>query len=260
MIQNTKPFIYDVPAQTRDRMASVKGTCMSRDVLKGEFDNALLTRMFSLGAFTATQSSGELTIAAGSSIELFVAGVGQSGADQGLRGNMTASDTNAYDDGALCAEEWHAELHGVEFCFEEPWQDNSTSGQELYRATPDALVTGYREALQRRLVSSVSVSLERGTGTQAYKLGTIGDWPSMSGMVSSETFAQIGAPIGNVFHPFDSSVITAAKNTGRKAKLTLKCDHRVIVPARSDAVSADVKIPIKARFVARVFPASDLKG
>ena len=256
MIQDNKPFIYDVPAQTRDRMAAVKGTCMSRDALKSEFDNALLTRMFSLGAFTAAQSSGELTIAAGSSIDLFVAGVGQSGTNQGLRGNMTASDTNAYDDGALCADDWHAELLGVEFSFEDPWQDNSTAGQELYRSTPDALVTGYRESLQRRLASSVSVELDRGTGTQNYKLGTIGDWPSMSGMVSSGTFAQIGSPIVNAFAPFDSSVLTSAKNTGRKAKLVLTCDHRIVIPTRADAISGAVKVPVKARFIANIFPAS----
>lgn len=255
-MEDNKPFIYDVPGQTRDRLTVAKGTCVSRDAIKSEFDDALVTRKFSVGAFNAVETSGELVIAAGSSIDLFVAGVTEPGSAQGLRGNLTAADTNAYAEGALCTDDWHAEILGLEFELLEPWQDNSTAGQELYRSTPDALVAGYRESLQRRLASSVSVVLDRGTGVQSYKLGTIGDWPSMSGMISSGTFAQIGAPITNAFHPFESSVLTSSKSSGRKAKLTLTCDHRVIVPARADALSEDVRIPIKARFVVKIFPAA----
>lgn len=258
MNQENKPFIYDVGGQTRDPITSMaKGLCVSRDALKSEYEDALDTRKYSVGAFTATDTSDALIIAAGSSIDLFVAGVGESAANQGLRGNMTASDTNAYEEGALCVDDWHAELLGLEFELLDPWLDDATADHELYRETPDWLVaeSGYRESLMRRLASSVSVQLDRGTGVQPYKIGTIGEWPSMSGQVSTDRFAQVGAPMGNVFLPFESSVITSAKSTGRKAKLTLTCDHRVIVSARADAASGNVKVPLKARFIVKVFPA-----
>lgn len=248
-----KPFVYDVPAQKRDPVAMGAGACITRDALKAEFSDAPVTRKFSMGAFTFAHSSGELVLAAGSTIDLFAAGATQSGAPQGLRGNMTASDTDAFEEGALCVSGWHAELLGLEFSFEDPWLDDATSGNELHRSTPDALVTGYRESIQRRLASSVSVKLTRGSNVQPYNIGTLGDWPSMSGMISSGTFVQIGAPIVNAFAPFESSIMTTSGNDGRKAKLTLTCDHRIVIPARGDAITGPVKAPVKARFVLRSF-------
>lgn len=260
MADMEKPFVYDVSGQKRDPVTMGQGACITRDALKHEFVDAPVTRKFSVGAFDALASSGELVIAAGASIDLFAAGVGEDATAQGLRGKMTEADTDAFGEGALCVEDWHAELLGVEFETLDPWLDDATDAHELYRSTPDALVTGYRESIQRRLISSVSVSLVRGTGVQPYKIGTLGDWPSMSGMVSSGTFAQVGAPIANAYHPFESSIITAAKSSGRKAKLTLKCQHRIVIPARGDQISGHVKVPIKARFIVKVFPASSAKG
>ncbi len=247
MDEKTKDFPFEFEGQKSDSITRECGACDSDRIAQSD---VLQTRRFSVGHFRFTNAAGILTAAA-QTLRLFSKGVGESGSDAQVDGNLTDADTDAYSEGALVTGAGeHFRALALHLTFGAPFIRDATGAARESREWMD----GYRAEMQRRLMDDVAASVEHGEGQQPYKLGVVAMYPSQSGAASSDTFSQIGSPLAGAVIPFRAVLKGGAKSTSARLRvvLAIPTGRSIILGVRGTAADADTVVPVRAELLGYV--------
>jgi hypothetical protein len=210
---------FDVPGQIQGQL-SPYGAC---DAQFRDAASALLTYRFSTGYFAFTYAAGTpntITIAADTEIELFVAGVDESGTDQGKpsgSGNLSESETDCYKEGAPVEKGQMFVAIGMTAAVLRPHYFVASSAVKLYAPELDEYEARIREAV----LMGIGIEFIYGNTACRYRLGVLGHWSQMSGPSGSGVVSN-GSPVAGAFMPFRAATVINARDESRKLTVKLK--------------------------------------
>lgn len=242
-----KDFPFDFEGQKNDAISRECGAC---DVDRIAQSDVLQTRRFSVVCIRFTHAAGVLTAAA-QTATAFSKGVGESGTGEQIDGNLTDADTDAYSEGALVTGSGeHFRALAIHVAFGSMWVRDVTGAVRESREWMD----GYRPEAQRRAMDDIALSVIHGEGTQPYKLGVIGMYPSQSGAGSSDTFAQIGSPLAGAVIPLRSVLKGGAKSSSARLRvaLTIPTGRSIVLAARGTPADADTVLSARVELLGYV--------
>ncbi len=215
------------------------GVCDPNDKIRGRARFGSFR--FQRGIFTATNSSGALTIAAGSQIKLFQRGVGGSASDAGFPSGVlfTDADTNIADKNGLA----NCEVTHVGAAFGRP-HGGSVSGSVFTLAESDVLES-YQEGLVHMLSESTSIIVTPAADEQApeFVLGNVSLNPAHRGLTGANfpgAHAMTGLP------PLLARRIDVPPATGseRGFAILLRVERQITFAARSTPAVGSVYVPV----------------
>lgn len=244
MDEHDKDYIYEFSGQKADNMPGC-GVCDTSAIEAESLQ--LVVQRFARGDVRFTNAVGVLTAAA-QTITLFSKGLGESGADAQVDGTLTRSDTNAFTNGALVANEGtHFRALAMQVMLgslflrdntgatqaDAEWMVNQTTGNGYQAAAQEAVRQGFR------------LSLAQTQGNTERDLGLVAHYPSMYGGGSNGRNSANGEPIANAVIPFRAAVKFGTKSGGASnfvVKLTN--DRSLILGARTDPSTAACNLPV----------------
>lgn len=234
-------YPYEFSGQKNDETRGNCGPCEG-GALCGPEVSRLSIRRFATAHFLATNAAGVLTFAA-QSAKLFTAGVGESGADAQVAGNLSDAETDAFSKGALVTKAGeHFRVRAVQVTI-----GSLFLGATAATARADAAwMGGYQAGAQRRLLEDVHMLIAHGEGEQTWKLGLLGMYPSMTGTPSSgDNFAQNGTPLAGAIIPLRSAFKAGSQVATERPQITLQLSRPIVLGARSDPATGDVVLPVR---------------
>lgn len=216
--------------------------------------NALRLDSYSRAAFSFTSAGAAAFIGSTADVSFFAAGKDEAGTPQGFPANYTMRgvDTNAFPGGAPVNRGHLFWIFGLATEIE--------SVVTLSGATPPvvgipaylyASVTGnaggtYYERIYRELAESVSIQFKFLNTSVAYDMGSLVDYPSMSGLAGANMIS-VGSHLVGAYIPLQSVLAVNARDESRKLTMTatvsrpMSVDNDVNNPAAASTVFATVK-------------------
>jgi hypothetical protein len=173
---------------------------------------------------------------AAGTINLFGAGKGEDAAGAGFPAgyNYRESDTNAYAGGAPVNKGHLYYIFGVAVEFEDievfgagP-AFNTSIPAWVYANTTGTGAGSYYERMMRAISHNVAVKFLFANTAVNYDMGTLADWPSMSGLIVSES-ARVGQPIVGAYIPLQSVLAVNSRDESRKLTVQLNIERQVTV-------------------------------
>ncbi len=241
MDTESNEFPFSFPGQLHDDIARECGACDSSGY---SLSFALQARRIATGAFRFTNAAGVLTASENQVVTLFSKGVGESGADAQIDGNLTAADTDALSEGALVTGAAdHFIVRAISVSLGAPYVSGGGTERQnrewMKHYTPD---------MQRRVMEDFAMSIEHGEGAQPYQLGPLAMYPSQSGPASAgDFFQQIGSPFAGAVIPLRAVLKGGAKATASRLRVKLSATRRSVIAARAAPNAADVDTVLPVR-------------
>lgn len=179
----------------------------------------------STGAFALTIAGdgSNIVLAAGSSTQLFAAGVGELLTAQGLWWTATHSDTDLKQGGA--PEERDLMFYAIGFGFSAPdaFQRKGTgvaTDVPFYTAwlTPDAY---YPQTIAKIVLNRASIKLDFGSAPLSYQMGVPAMFPGWFGPRGDRAIVNGATQNAGQFLPLNAGVCLAGRDESRKMTMTL---------------------------------------
>jgi hypothetical protein len=246
--QNVYPL--DTPNQPADPEAG--GACLP-DGWRDQQSGLQLIR-FARGylVFNCAGAAADLILSASESpaFKLFTKGIGQSSTDanaQFFGENLDSTDTNCYDDGALCENNDVFEMQGIECVIQEPVFVANADTTNAVREYPNWL-SYYHDRIVRTVLDQVTFDLKFGNGKNIdYELGPLAEWPGSTG--PSGTVARNGTSNVTVYTPLRGRLDTGGPNDNDKMRLFVNVPQECQIGSDSahPTVECAVVVPVKVR-------------
>ena len=177
----------------------------------------------------------DLTLARGTSAELFAAGVDESGASQGIWWVLTTADTDLTAGGAPIDR-------GLKFCstgmtvecpdtFQRGYPGNTaTDPREVpaaLRSQPDG--PQYNQTIIKAMINYTAFELRFGNQGCFHRVGLAADWPHWGGP-SGEAATRIGlTSMPGAYLPFMASVCLGSVDEVKQLRITARFGHAYVV-------------------------------